>query len=177
MSLFSKKDDAIDLLKEDHKEVDQMFDAFEDCKDAGDTTGKARISGKICDALTIHAMVEEEIFYPAVEVGVPEASEMLAEAKVEHEGLKRLIADIEQANPSSQEYDADVKVLGEQVKHHVKEEERDLFPKVKKSDLDLEALGDRIAARKRELGASPTAFKRKRDTRPIIDIGAPGPNG
>jgi hemerythrin-like domain-containing protein len=139
--------DAIRLLKADHEEVSALFDKY----DKGDRLApeeKRALAEKICEALTVHARIEEEIFYPACDEAVPKAEDLLAEARVEHQALKDLIARIEAQQPGTCEFDAEVKVLGEYVKHHVKEEQNELFPKVRKSDLDLQELGSRLAERK-----------------------------
>lgn len=141
--------DAIALLKADHREVEKLFDQFEKAK-AGDR--KRTIVGKVCDALTVHAKIEEEIFYPqAREALRRKGDDLLDEAEVEHEGIKRLVAELKDADPGENLYDARVTVLSEYVKHHVKEEEGELFPKVRKSDLDLEKVGGELAARKEAL--------------------------
>jgi hemerythrin superfamily protein len=151
--------DAIDLLKQDHQDVDQLFDEFETAKDddAGDSV-KAAIVAQICKALTVHAQVEEEIFYPAMR-RVEDTGDLIDEATVEHQSLKDLIAQLEGDPPQSDLYDAKVKVLSEYVKHHVREEENEIFPKAKKSDLDLETMGKLIAERKEELTAETEAAK------------------
>jgi hemerythrin superfamily protein len=113
------------------------------------------VAEEICEALTVHATVEEEVFYPACAESVAKAEDLLAEARVEHQTIKDMIARIEAQQPGTVEFDAEVKVLGEYVKHHVKEEEEGkLFPKVRKSDLDLKELGSRLADRKADLEAS-----------------------
>jgi len=112
------------------------------------------LAEKICDALTVHATVEEQIFYPACDDSVEKAEDLLAEARVEHQTIKEMIARIEAQQPGTVEFDAEVKVLGEYVKHHVKEEEGELFPKVRKSGLDLEELGRRLADSKADLEPS-----------------------
>jgi hemerythrin superfamily protein len=144
-----RRHDAISLLKADHEEVSAMFSKYE--KTGGRKTEKADLAKKICSALTVHAQIEEEIFYPACREHLKDADELLAEAKVEHGSLKELIGKIEDGEPGSEEYDAEVKVLGEYVKHHVKEEHEELFPKVRKSDLDLNELGELLQTRKMEL--------------------------
>ncbi len=155
--------DAIALLKSDHREVEKLFAQFEKAKAAD---RKSAIVGKVCDALTVHAKIEEEIFYPqAREALSRKGDDLLDEAEVEHDGIKRLVAELKNANPNEDLYDARVTVLSEYVKHHVKEEERDLFPKVKSSDLDTEKVGAELAARKEELSgkpveAPPSLFKR-----------------
>jgi hemerythrin superfamily protein len=143
--------DAVALLKADHDKVDELFAKFE--KASGDGT-KQKIALQICKELTIHAMIEEEIFYPACEGKVDEDD--LKEAYVEHDGAKVLIAEIEKGSPSDEFYDAKVKVLQEQIEHHVEEEEQRLvgiFSQARKAGLDMDDLGARLAARKAELMA------------------------
>lgn len=150
--------DAIALLKADHREVEGWFDEFEKTNSGGK---KQKLADKICKALTIHAEIEEEIFYPACrEAGVED--NMMDEADVEHDGAKKLIAQIENGKAGDDHWDAKVTVLGEMIKHHVKEEEqRDgMFAKAKKADLDLDALGEDMAARKKELMRSNGNGKR-----------------
>jgi len=144
---------ALSLLKSDHEEVSELFDKYDKGGKRLTTQQKAVLARSICDALTVHAQIEEEIFYPACHEHVAKAEDLLAEAKVEHQSLKELIAKIESEKPGTEEYDAQVKVLGEYVKHHVKEEQNELFPKVRKSDMDLDAVGEELAARKEELQA------------------------
>jgi len=141
--------DAIALLEADHREVEGYFDAYEGAKSARD---KKVLASKICAALRAHAQIEEELFYPAARKATRDA-DLLDEATVEHAGAKVLIAEIEAAQPGMPLYDAKVTVLGEQIRHHVKEEEGELFPKVRESRLDLKALGKAMAARKKELMA------------------------
>lgn len=144
--------DAIALLKADHAEVSEMFEKYENGRLSADR--KQKLAHQICAALTIHAKIEEEIFYPAVrEVETRETSPMLDEAEVEHGSVKLLVAEIEGGSPDDELFDARVKVLGEYVKHHVKEEEGELFPKIKKSKMDLAAIGEQLARRKDELAA------------------------
>ncbi len=138
---------ALDLLEEDHQEVDAFFDEYETLEDAGE---KDRLALKICLALTIHAQIEEEIFYPAAREAIAKA-ELIDEAMVEHVSAKQLIAEIEEMDASDELYDAKVKVLGEQVRHHVEEEEDELFPEIESSELDLAALGKKMAERKAAL--------------------------
>ena len=143
-------DDAIKLLTADHREVDALFKKVEAAKD--DESAKADIVLQICKALSVHAAIEEEIFYPAARDALSEKGEdLLDEAEVEHESIKSLVEQLKTAEPSDELYDAKVKVLMEYVKHHVKEEEGELFPKVKKTDLDLGQLGAELAERKTEL--------------------------
>lgn len=145
--------DAIKLLTEDHKEVKALFKQYEKlAKDEdSDDDEKLAIAQQICLQLTVHAQVEEEIFYPAAREVLEEA-DLVDEADVEHASVKELVSQIESSSPEEDDhFDARVKVLGEYVDHHVKEEEGELFPKLKKAELDLEALGEEIAARKEEL--------------------------
>jgi len=146
----AKPEDAIRLLMTDHREVEALFKKFESVKD--DDSVKADIVAQICEALSVHAEIEEEIFYPAVREALNEKGEdMVDEAEVEHESIKSLVEWLEDAEPDDEHYDAKVKVLTEYVKHHVKEEENELFPAVKKTDLDLDNLGAEMFERKTEL--------------------------
>lgn len=150
--------DAIALLTQDHKEVKALFKAYDKLveSDAGDDE-KVEIAQQICTALTAHATAEEELFYPAAREVLGEDEDLVDEADVEHASAKDLIAQIQGSSPAEDDhYDAKVKVLGEFIDHHVKEEEGEMFPRVKKTDLDLKALGEEIAARKEELLAELT---------------------
>ena len=139
--------DAIALLKADHKEVSDMLEKFETARST-----KEKLAQQICQALTVHAQIEEEIFYPAAREALgDEGKDLLDEAKVEHNSLKELISKIEGSSPHDDLFEAHVTVLGEYVKHHVKEEEGELFPKLRKSDMDLKGIGEQLAARKKEL--------------------------
>jgi len=141
--------DAIALLKSDHKEVKGWFKQYEKLDDDGE---KGELAARICKALTVHTQIEEEIFYPEVRAETEE-DDLLDEAKVEHASAKQLIAEIEGMEAGEELYDAKVKVLGEYVNHHVEEEEEELFPKVRKSALELGEMGERMKARKGELMA------------------------
>jgi len=141
--------DAIALLKADHKEVKALFAKFDGLSDRSKVSKKA-VADRICEALTVHTRIEEEIFYPAVRKAIKD-DDIMDEAVVEHAGAKDLIAQIEAIDPGEELYDAKVKVLSEQIDHHVEEEEGEMFPKVRKSGLDLVALGQQMAARKAEL--------------------------
>jgi len=148
----SKTLDAVALLKADHRIVEDLFEKFE--KASGDGKKKA-IAEQICMELTVHAKIEEEIFYPACEGKVEE--DLLKEAYVEHDSAKILIAEIEAGGPSDEFYDAKVKVLGEQIEHHVQEEEQrveGMFSQARKAGVDMDALGQELAARKAELIAT-----------------------
>lgn len=148
--LAGKAQEATRLLRADHKLVNELFDQFESARSSAK---KQELAQEICQELTIHAQIEEEIFYPAIEKVLRDKT-LVPEAKVEHETLKYLIAQIENESPDSELYDAKVKVLSEYVKHHVKEEHNDIFPKVKESKLDLIELGEQLAVRKEELKAA-----------------------
>ena len=139
--------DAIALLEADHREVDGYFESYERAKTPGQ---KKLLARKLCAALRVHAQVEEELFYPAARKAAKD-NDLLDEAFVEHAGAKVLIAEIEAMQPGMPLYDAKVTVLGEQVRHHVREEEGELFPKMRDSRLDLASLGVAMAARKAEL--------------------------
>jgi hemerythrin superfamily protein len=143
--------DAIALLTADHREVSEMFEQFEQLGDRA-TTSKEKLKDKICKALIAHTTIEEEIFYPAVRAAnVEEGEDMVDEAIVEHAAAKDLIKQLQEMQPDDDLYDAKVKVLSEQIEHHVKEEEKEMFPKAKKAGLDLRALGQEMALRKQEL--------------------------
>jgi hemerythrin superfamily protein len=147
----TKVPDAIQLLTAEHKEVNTMFKDYQKLVDSeAAPQEREALARQICLMLTVHATTEEEIFYPAARDAI-EDEDLLDEAEVEHGSAKELIAQIEASTPDEPLYDAKVKVLGEYVQHHVKEEEEELFPKVKKAKLDLAALGEQIATRKEEL--------------------------
>jgi hypothetical protein len=145
--------DAIELLKADHREAEAMFAKFESARTG---PSKRKIAEEVCQALIVHTRIEEEIFYPACqEAGVEE--DLLKEAKVEHDGAKQLIEEILAGSPADDLYEAKVKVLSEQIEHHVGEEEgRDgIFAQAKKKKVDLDALGEKMAARKAQLEKTP----------------------
>ena len=145
---------AITLLKKDHREVETMFDEYEQLEADAE---KLSLFNKIALALKVHTQIEEEIFYPDERGEVED--DMLDEAYVEHDGAKKLIAEIEAMKPGEEYYDAKVKVLGEYIKHHVKEEEQPggIFAQAKRGDEDLDAMGERLKARKQELMAQKGA--------------------
>jgi len=141
--------DAIALLKADHRTVEELFAKFE--KASGDGRKQA-LAEEICLELSVHAQIEEEIFYPACEGKVEE--DLLKESYVEHDGAKVLIAEIIKGRSGDEYYDAKVKVLQEEIEHHVEEEEKrmeGLFAQARKAELDMDALGEQLAARKMEL--------------------------
>ena len=143
-----KNSDAISLLKSDHRAVEDLFSRFEKAKS---NEQKRKLAEQICMELSIHTMIEEEIFYPECQGEVED--KIMNEAYVEHDGAKMLIAEILAGSPDDRFYDAKVTVLSEEIKHHVKEEEQreGMFAQARKADLDLKDLGERLAARKKEL--------------------------
>ena len=145
----SKNPDAIELLKQDHDKVEKAFKQFEKM-DREDEEACAELVRTVCEDLKVHTTLEEEIFYPAARDAIDD-DDILNEAAVEHETAKMLIEQLENMQPDDPNYHATFTVLGEYVRHHVKEEESEMFPQVKKTDLDLEALGEQMRARKEEL--------------------------
>jgi hypothetical protein len=141
--------DALQMLADDHRKVEELFEKYENARGA---SAQAKIVRQICEELTIHAMVEEQVFYPAVRDMVED--DMMDEAQVEHDSAKALIRSLMKAEPGEEFYEAKVSVLKEQVEHHVYEEERQrgsMFAQVRKADVDLEALGQEMASLKQQL--------------------------
>ncbi len=161
--------DAIALLKQDHRTVEALFDEFEDAEEQE----QSQLAERICNMLTVHAQIEEEILYPAAKEAFEDEEEedLVNEAAVEHQSAKDLIAKIEGMTPDDEQFKATVKVLGEYIKHHVKEEEGELFPALKKTEVDLKEMGSQLAERKfalmEEMGIEaeePPAPARKKST-------------
>ena len=148
--------DAVSLLIDDHKKVKKLFRQYEKLAKADDTEGKVDVANQICEELTVHAQVEEEIFYPAAREAIKD-DDLLNEAEVEHSTAKDLIAQIQEMSGDDPMYDAKVKVLSEYIDHHVEEEETEMFPKAKKAKMDLEGLAVEILERKEELTAALAA--------------------
>src|SRR5882757_7871963 len=148
----ARQQDAIALLKADHRQVEGWFEQFESSRS---DAKKQKLAQQICQALKVHTEIEEEIFYPAF-LEATQDEDTHHEAEVEHDGAKKLIAEIEASGPKDDFYDARMKVLSEYIKHHVKEEEQrgGMFAEARDSDLDLRALGEQLAARKSQLMAS-----------------------
>ncbi|MEP7056430.1 MAG: hemerythrin domain-containing protein [Caldimonas sp.] len=143
--------DAIDLLTNDHQEVRGLFEQYDELAESeADDAERQSLAEEICTMLSVHATIEEEIFYPAARDALDDDG-LLNEAEVEHQSAKDLIAQIQASDPGDSLYDAQVKVLGEYVNHHVEEEEGELFPQVREAGLDLEALGAEMSARQEEL--------------------------
>jgi len=141
--------DAISLLKADHRQVQDWFSEFQKSKSA---SRKQQLVSRICEALTVHTTIEEEIFYPAF-LEATRDKDIHHEAIVEHDGAKKLIGQIQGMSPEDDYFDAKVTVLSEMIKHHVREEEKPggMFAEARKSDMDLHALGDQLRARKQEV--------------------------
>ena len=139
--------DAVAMLTADHEKVHALFEEFSEIKDDGGRQDKAAIVEQICNELTIHATLEEEVFYPAVRKAIDDA-DLMDEALVEHASAKELIAQLESMDPKDDLYDAKVTVLREQIDHHVEEEEGNMFIKVKKAKVDTAALGAKMLKRR-----------------------------
>jgi len=145
----AKSQDAIALLKADHRQVEKWFKEFEKARTDG---RKLELATDICNALKVHTTIEEEIFYPAF-LEATDDKDLHHEAEIEHDGAKNLIAQIDASSPDDEYFGSKVKVLSEMIKHHVKEEEQPggMFAEAKKSNMDLDALGEQLASRKAEL--------------------------
>ena len=150
---------AIELLKKDHRTVESLFESFEKAKEKGEETSKAELFASIKEELDAHARAEEEIFYPAFDraAGNEDDKELVLEAGEEHKQVKTLLAELEGLDPGDETFDAKMKVLKDNIEHHVKEEEGEMFPHAQKqlSADALEELGQRIAARKEQLQQQP----------------------
>lgn len=146
--------DACDLLDADHRAVKKLFNQYEELTESRSRTAseqRAEIAREICTELTVHAQIEEEIFYPALREALKDV-DLIEEAEVEHTTAKDLIAQISAADEVDDKFDAKVKVLGEYIDHHVKEERNEIFPKARSArGLDLVGMRDQLAARKEEL--------------------------
>jgi hemerythrin superfamily protein len=154
--------DAVALLKTDHKEATILYGKFFKARTAAQ---KKRLVGELCLALSVHMRIEEDIFYPAVKQALKQKDkELVPEARVEHSTLKRLITEVETA-PEGEEFEARVQVMCEYTRHHVKEEETKMFPKAKASGVDLEGLGEKLLRRKLEL-LDQMATKTSRQAKP-----------
>jgi hypothetical protein len=143
----ARREDAIAMLRADHERVEEMFDRFENVRGA---ERKEKLVEEICRELEVHTTLEEEIFYPAVREAIDD-DDLMDEATVEHQSAKELIAQLRAMGAEDDLYDAKVTVLGEYVKHHVKEEQREMFPQARSSGVDLMELGEQMRARKEDL--------------------------
>ena len=150
--------DAIDLLKQDHDRVEKAFKDFEKM-DRQDTGACRRLIDGVCGELTVHTTLEEEIFYPAVREAI-EDEDLMNEASVEHETARMLIDQLENMGPDDPNYFATFTVLGEYVRHHIKEEQGEMFPAARKAGLDLTGLAERMRARKDELAGQAETVAR-----------------
>jgi len=160
-SSSARQQDAITLLKADHRQVEEWFAQFEK---TNSSSRKQDLAQKICTALKAHTEIEEEIFYPAF-LEATEEQDIHHEAEVEHDGAKKLIAQIERSGPDDEYFDARVTVLSEMIKHHVKEEEKrdGMFAKARQADMDLVALGEQLATRKAQvMGGEDSRMSRGR---------------
>lgn len=142
-------ENAVEILKNDHETVKQLFKDYEKCADK-DSDKKVAIANEICMELLVHSKIEEEVFYPVAREYLND-DDMMNEAEVQHASAADLIAQIQTMSPEDEMYDAKVTVLGEYIDHHVKEEEKEMFPKLKKTKMDLKEVGERLLARKQEL--------------------------
>jgi hemerythrin-like domain-containing protein len=147
-----KASGAIALLTADHDKVKKLFKQFERLHEDQDDEGAAQIAAQICNELTVHATIEEELFYPQVRDAIDDA-DLVDEAEVEHATAKDLIAQIESMDCTDDKYAAKVMVLGEYINHHIKEEQNEMFPKARRAKLDMEALGEQLMQRKHDLMA------------------------
>ena len=141
-----KSQDAIQLLRQDHDEVRKMFEEFE----SADEDRKFELAAEICQALTVHSTIEEEIFYPQVRAAI-NAEDLMSEAEIEHDSIKQLIERVQTGEVDEIQLTAMMKVMNEYVNHHVNEEQRKIFPRVRRAELDLEAMGRELLERKTEL--------------------------
>lgn len=149
--------DAVSILTEDHKKVKKMFADYEKLMKSGDNNEEKRaLVEKICEELIVHTQIEEDIFYPAVRNAIKDDN-LMDEADVEHNGAKNLIVQLQGMEPGDDHYDAKVTVLGENIDHHLKEEQEEMFPKAKEAKIDLNDLGAKMLERRQELQASRLA--------------------
>lgn len=163
--MATKTQDAIALLKADHKAVEKLFKEFDKIKqDEEAQDEKSELVAQICQELTVHTQIEEEIFYPMLRAAIDDG-DLMDEALVEHASAKDLIEQLQSMQPGDDCYEARVTVLGEYVMHHVEEEEKEMFPKAKKADLDLKDIGERLSQRKEELETELQSAQASRRTR------------
>jgi hemerythrin superfamily protein len=155
----SKSTDAVDLLTADHDKVKKLFKSFNKLKETGSSDEKSELVAQICNELTIHTQIEEEIFYPAAREAIKK-KELIDEADVEHASARTMIEELQEMEPDEELYDAKVIVLGEYVNHHIKEEEEQIFPEVKKAKMDTTTLGERMSEMKTELMADVNEMSR-----------------
>lgn len=142
--------DALEMLKHDHREVETLFKEYERLADGDDIAAKEAVATEICEKLTVHAQIEEEVFYPAARQ-VLDQPELIDEAEEEHANAKQLISELEEMSPEDDAYDATVKSLSDAIAHHVDEEESEMFPKLKEAGMETETVGEQMAERKGEI--------------------------
>lgn len=152
--------DALEVLRADHARIKGLFRDFDnlrnDDEDDDDGQRKAELVDDICYELTVHTMIEEEIFYPAVRAAIDD-QDLMDEADIEHAGARELVSQLEVMYPGDDHFDATVTVLGEEVSHHIDKEESSMFPAARAAGIDLHALGQQLAARKEALAEDLTA--------------------
>ena len=142
--------DALEMLKDDHRQVEALFKEYEQLAGGEDIAAKEVVATEICEKLTVHAQLEEEVFYPAARQ-VLDKQEIIDEAEEEHADAKQLIAELEEMSPEDDAYDATVKSLSDAIAHHVEEEESEMFPKLKEAGMETEAVGEQMAERRQEI--------------------------
>ena len=147
------KKDAVSMLMDDHKKVQRLFADFEKAHEKEDEEACQQIAEQVCDELEVHTTLEEELFYPAAREALGEDEELIDEAEIEHQSAKDLISELRAMQAADQKFAPTFTVLAEYVRHHVKEEEKEMFPRVKKAKLDVDSLGQEMAARKAQLTA------------------------
>jgi len=150
MATKAQPANGLELLRDDHRRVKDLLDRFEALGESGDQRVKERVARQICAELLLHAKLEETILYPLCREAL-DADSKIDEAEVEHEGVETLINKLNSMDADDDQFDATVKVLGEQVEHHVEEEEQELFPMIQSSGMDLDALGDELVTQRQEL--------------------------
>ena len=148
--------DALVLLTADHNEIDKLVREFERRRKTADHVEKGKLALRICHALTVHATIKKEVFYPAAEAVLEgDDRELLGKARIEQDGLRRLVARIENMSSDHPTFNSTVMVLAEQAARHMKKEEDEIFPRLRHSRLDLVGTGERMAARKTQLATAP----------------------
>lgn len=148
--MTSRTADAIEMLKDDHREVEALFKEYERVTETDDAAAKEATAEEICEKLTVHAQVEEEVFYPAARQ-VLDKQEIMDEAEAEHADAKQLIAQLEEMSPDDDAFDTTVRSLRDAIAHHVEEEENEMFPQLKEAGLQTASLGEKMAERKQEI--------------------------
>ena len=148
--MATETNDALEMLRDDHRQVEALFKEYERLTTGDDVAAKEAVATEICEKLTIHAQVEEEVFYPAARE-VLDKQQIIDEAEEEHADAKQLITELEEMSPDDDAYDMTVKSLSDAIAHHVEEEESEMFPKLKEAGMETESVGERMAERKQEI--------------------------